>query len=174
MLTATKEYLGLIKKFPLRPIETDAELDQAVAVVDSLLAKPKLSKDADDYLDVLGDLVRKYETAAHPIGPATDAEMLKHLMESRDVSQTGLHKATGIAISTISEILSGKRRLARRHIAALSAFFRVSADSFAAPAASGAKEKSGKKRRSAPLAASVGAKRPKPVKRRSAARRGRG
>ena len=38
MSAATKEYLGLIKKFPLRPIETDAELDQAAAIVDSLLA----------------------------------------------------------------------------------------------------------------------------------------
>lgn len=133
MLTVTKEYLGLVKKFPLRPIENDAELDRAIAVVDSLLAKPKLSKDEDDYLDVLGDLVHKYEKTAHPIEPATDAEMLKHLMESCSLSQTGLHKATGIAVSTISEILNGKRRLARQHIAALSAYFRVSADAFAAP-----------------------------------------
>ncbi len=133
MLTATKEYLGLVKKFPLRPIENDEELDRAIAVVDSLLAKPKLSKDEDDYLDVLADLVRKYEKTAHPIEPATDAEMLKHLMESRDISQTELHKVTGIAVSTISEILKGKRRLARQHIAALSSYFRVSADSFASP-----------------------------------------
>ena len=55
MLTATKKYLDLVARFPLRPIERDEELDAAIAVVDSLLAKPRLSKDEDDYLDVLGD-----------------------------------------------------------------------------------------------------------------------
>lgn len=138
MITATKKYLDLVSRFPLRPIEREEELDAAIAVVDLLLAKRRLSKDEDDYLDVLGDLIHKYEKSAHPIEPASDAEMLKHLLESRDLSQTELHEATGIAISTISAILNGKRRLSRRHIAALSAYFHVSADSFAAPMAVGA------------------------------------
>ncbi len=167
MITATKKYLELIARFPLRPIERDGELDKAIAVVDSLLAKPRLSKDEDDYLDVLGDLIRKYEKSAHPIEPASDAEMHKHLMESRDLSQTGLHKATGIAISTISAILSGKRRLSRQHIAAISAFFHVSADAFAPPKPAGDAKSPGKGRK----AAQSGSTRPKPLERPGLVRR---
>ncbi|HEU5431729.1 MAG TPA: helix-turn-helix domain-containing protein [Thermomicrobiales bacterium] len=167
MLTATKKYLDLVARFPLRPIERDEELDAAIAVVDSLLAKPRLSKDEDDYLDVLGDLIRKYEKSAHPIEPASDSEMLKHLLESRDFSQIDLHKATGIAISTISAILSGKRRLSRRHIAALSAFFHVSADSFAAPTPT----PRGKPRAAGRKATPARSQRSKALKRPPAARR---
>ena len=166
MLTATKRYLDLVAKFPLRPIQREEELDEAIAVVDSLLAKPRLTKDEDDYLDVLGDLISKYEKSAHPVEPASDAEMLEHLLESRDLSQADLHEATGIAISTISAIVSGKRRLSRRHIAALSAYFHVSADSFAPPTPLGAAKSRGGGRKSA-----AGSKRSQSLKRPRGARR---
>lgn len=130
MQTATKAYLVLVEEVPLRPIRSDEELDRAIAAIDSLLDKPKLSRDQEDYLDVLSDLVHKYEQEVHPIEAASDSEMLRHLMESRGMTQTALSNATMIAVSTISEILGGKRRLARQHISAVSKFFGVSADAF--------------------------------------------
>lgn len=42
------------------------------------------------------------------------------------MSQTELAERSEIAESTISEILAGKRKLSRRHIAAFSMIFRVS------------------------------------------------
>ena len=59
-------YFELVRRFPLRPIRSEQDLDRAIAVVDSLIDKGELSQDEDDYLDVLGDLVRKYETENHP------------------------------------------------------------------------------------------------------------
>ena len=97
--------------------------------------------------------------------------MLKHLLELRDFSQIDLHKATGIAISTISAILNGKRRLSRRHIAALSAFFHVSADSFAAPTAVGAAKSRDKPRAAGRKATPARSQRSKAIKRPPAARR---
>ncbi len=63
----------------------------------------------------------------HPIATddLTDAEMLKHLLEAKDVTQVEVARATGIAESRISEVLSGKRRLTRRQIEKLAVYFHV-------------------------------------------------
>jgi hypothetical protein len=38
----TGSYLGLIRRFPLRPITSEAELDQATALVNELLDRDRL------------------------------------------------------------------------------------------------------------------------------------
>lgn len=133
----SQTYLSLVKRFPLRPLKSEQQLQRAIQVVDSLLKRPSLSKDEDDYLDVLSDLIHKYENAVDPIAPAPDSAMLEHLMEARDLSRAELHRQTGIGLSTIAEVLNGKRSLTRRHVAVLSRFFNVSADAFAPPGVKG-------------------------------------
>jgi len=123
---ATDSYIELVRRFPLRPIRTEAELDRAVDMIDSLIDRGKLNEDEDDYLDVLGDLVRRYETENHPMPAVSDADMLRHLIEARETTQASVAAETGIAESTISEILAGKRGLSRRHIEALARHFHVS------------------------------------------------
>lgn len=118
-------YLDLIREFPLRPIRNNRELDAAVRIIDSLLDRSDLDPGEADYLDVLGDIVERYEVAQQPIGAASDADMLAHLMESKGVSQAGTARATGIASSTLSEILAGKRIFTRGHILKLARFFNV-------------------------------------------------
>ena len=65
------------------------------------------------------------------MAPVSDAEMLRHLIEAKGVSQTEISSATGIADSTISEILKGRRSLNRSHIGKLARYFNVSPDVFA-------------------------------------------
>lgn len=124
-------YAELIRQFPLRPIRSDDELDAAIRVVDSLVGRPALRPEEQDYLDVLSDLVERYEAEAHPIAPLSDADMLQHLIEAKGVPQTEVARATGIADSTISEVLSGKRSLNRTHIGKLARYFAVSPEVFA-------------------------------------------
>jgi HTH-type transcriptional regulator/antitoxin HigA len=119
-------YLKLVRAFPLRPIRTDTELDCAIEVIDSLIARDDLDQGQEDYLDVLGDLVHKYEADHEPIAAVSDADMVRFLLESSDMAQAELAKQSGVAESTISEILAGKRKLSRRHIAGLSRVFHVS------------------------------------------------
>lgn len=119
-------YLGLVATLPLRPIRSERELDRATKMIDSLLNRARLTKAERDYLDVLTDLVEKYESEAYPAEPASDAEMLAHLLDARGISQTELAAKAGIAGSTISEVLHGKRKLRREHIGRLAAFFGVS------------------------------------------------
>src|SRR5262245_7039323 len=106
---ATPRYMELVARFPLRPIRSDAQLDRAIAVIDSLMDRPKLFRDEEDYLDVLGDLVERYETKHHPMPPVSAVNMLRHLIDARQTSQTRVADGTGLSLSTISEILAGKR-----------------------------------------------------------------
>jgi HTH-type transcriptional regulator / antitoxin HigA len=128
---ARDRYLELVLQFPLRPIRSDDELDQAVQMVDSLLDRRDLAVEEEDYLDVLGDLIERYESEAHPMAPVSDAELLRHLIEAKDVTQSDVSDATGIADSTISEVLQGKRSLNRGHIGKLAKYFGVSPNVFA-------------------------------------------
>lgn len=66
------------------------------------------------------------------IPPASDADMLRHLMEARGVTQTQVGREAGIAKETISEVLAGKRPFSRRMIRALAEYFRVDAGVLAA------------------------------------------
>jgi len=127
---ARDRYFDLIVRFPLRPIHSDEELEGAVKMVDSLLDRD-LAPDEADYLEVLGDLIERYESEAHPMAPVSDAEMLRHLIEAKGLSQTEISSATGIADSTISEILMGRRSLNRSHIGKLARYFNVSPGVFA-------------------------------------------
>ncbi len=114
-------HLGSVRAFPLRPIRAEADLDRATAVLDSLLAV-----DERDYLDVLTDLIEKYGAGEHPFPAASEAEMPRHPIDARDIARAGLASDTGIARSTISAILTGKRGPTRDHIATLAGYFKVS------------------------------------------------
>lgn len=118
-------YLELVRRFPLRPLRTDADLDAAVAVVDGLLDQDELSDAERDYLDVLSNQIEAYESEAIPIRPVGDAEMLRFLIESRGETQAAVATAAGIAESTISEVVAGKRTLNRSQIGKLAKYFHV-------------------------------------------------
>jgi HTH-type transcriptional regulator/antitoxin HigA len=118
-------YLSLVEQFPLRPIRSERELDRAIQMIDSLLDRRDLAPAEEDYLDVLGDLVERYEEETQPLAAVADAEMLRFLMQARGVSQSQMARETGIAVSSVCEILSGKRQLNRRQIGKLARYFHV-------------------------------------------------
>jgi HTH-type transcriptional regulator/antitoxin HigA len=118
-------YLGLIHDLPLASIKSEQHLQEAQHVIDRLLAKGDLDEGETMYLDALSDLVASYEDERHAIGPASDADMLRHLMDAKGVSQMELNRHTGIPKSSISEILAGKKRFSRRTMRVLAEYFRV-------------------------------------------------
>ena len=123
-------YLELVLQVPLRPVRSDEDLDRAIAMVDSLIDRDTLVLEEQDYLDVLSDLIEDYEAGEYPAAPVTDAVMLRHLLEAKGVTQAEVSRETGIAESTISEVLAGKRTLSRNHIGTLSRFFCVEPGAF--------------------------------------------
>jgi HTH-type transcriptional regulator/antitoxin HigA len=119
-------YLELVTEFPLVSIRSEAQLDAAQKVMDRLLTKGKLDAGEEMYLDALSDLVATYEDAHYVIEAASDADMLRHLMEAKGVTQTEVHRETAIPKSTISEILAGKKPFSRTIIRTLADYFKVS------------------------------------------------
>ena len=118
-------YMELVLDFPLASIKSDEHLDQAQRVIDELLTRDVLDKGEETYLDALSGLVGSYEDEHHAIEPASDAEMLRHLMEARGISQMQLSRDTGLPKSTISEVLAGKKKFSRKMIHALANYFHV-------------------------------------------------
>ncbi len=68
---ASDRYFVLIQELLLSPLRSNRELDRAIAMIDRLLARGGLAGDEEDYLDVLSDLVEKYEEQHYPIEPVS-------------------------------------------------------------------------------------------------------
>jgi HTH-type transcriptional regulator/antitoxin HigA len=127
-------YLALIRRFPLRPVRTEEELDAAFAIIDELTARDELSAAEADFLDVLGDQVERYEDEHVEMPRVSDAQMLRSLMEENEVSQADVVRGTGISKTVLSLVLNGKRDLTREHIEILSRYFGISPVVFLDPA----------------------------------------
>ncbi len=125
-------YLELVLAFPLASIQSEAHFTEAQQVMDRLLALAELDGGAEMYLDALSDLVATYEDEHYPIEPASDADMLRHLLEARGITQAQLNRETSIPKSTISEVLAGKKPFSRQMIHKLSTYFGVDVSVLAA------------------------------------------
>jgi HTH-type transcriptional regulator/antitoxin HigA len=94
-------------------------------MVDALSDRSRLSKDEHDYLLVLSGLIEVFEDAHQPIPMVTGVAMLRTLVEFKGVTQAHVANETGIAESTLSELLAGKRKLAAKYITVLAKYFKV-------------------------------------------------
>jgi len=117
-------YFELVREFPLVHIQNDVHLHEAMAFLDGVLAR-KLDKGGQEYLDVLTDLVEAYERAHTAIPGASEADVLRELMNANRLSQARLSELTGIAQSTISDVLNERRGLTKEQIKILSRHFGV-------------------------------------------------
>lgn len=122
---ARDAYLELVLEFPLVSIRSQRQLEESQGFIDQLFARGKLNYGEESYLDALSDLVATYEDEHHAIEPASDADMLRHLMELSGATQAQLNRDTGVAKSTISEILAGKKLFSRGVIRKLAEYFNV-------------------------------------------------
>jgi HTH-type transcriptional regulator/antitoxin HigA len=123
---ATASHLKLAAVFPIRPLRSDADLDAAIRVLDRLLSRKKaLDEQEQGYLESLSHEIELYEAANVAMPDVSGAAMLRHLIEARELTLSHLATKTGIAVSTLSSVLSGKRHLNRRHIEILATFFHV-------------------------------------------------
>jgi HTH-type transcriptional regulator / antitoxin HigA len=122
-------YFDLVKQFPLTHIRDDRHLDAAQKMLDRLLQQD-LEEGAQQYLDVLTDLVEDYEEEHIAMLDAGEADVLRELMRSNGLSQPKLAKAAGIAQSTLSAVLNGSRSLTKTQVVKLAKFFHVSPAAF--------------------------------------------
>ena len=125
-------YLELVLDLPLASIKSDKHILEAQRVMDRLLADGRLNEGQETYLDALSDLVAAYEDEHHAIEPASDADMLRHLMEAKGISQVYLGREAGLPKSILSEVLAGKKPFSRQMIRKLADYFKVDVSVLAA------------------------------------------
>jgi HTH-type transcriptional regulator/antitoxin HigA len=122
-------YLKLVRKFPLRVIDSEVQYDAAIAMVQRLALRGEKSLDVGeaDYLYALTSLVETYENEHYPIGPdrLKPHERLKWLADESELSQAKLAKLLSISQPLVSLILLGKRELTVAHIQRLSEYFHI-------------------------------------------------
>ena len=110
----------------LRPIHDKAGYDQMVALMNSLL--DVLGEDEDHalsgLLELVGDVVSKYEREQYAIEPETPRDALRFLMEARGLTQEDLSAI--VPQSNLSSILAGKRKISATLAGKLGKFFGVS------------------------------------------------
>ena len=111
-------------------LRSDADLAKAIKQIDNLLLKGALTRYEQALLNALTDAVEKYESHAVQMPAVSDVEMLRHLIEANDLTQVKLAEETGIAMSTISAILHGKRKMNVSHIRAFAKRFGFKAGAF--------------------------------------------
>jgi len=118
-------YLALVDRFPLVPIHGERHLNQAITIIDELTGREALAPGEEQYLEVLSDLIERYEEERHPIGGASPAETLRFLMESNGLRQADLAHLFS-SKSNLSEVLAGRRGLSQAQMVRLAEYFRVS------------------------------------------------
>lgn len=123
-----RTYLELIAEHPLRPIRSEAELDQAIAVLNELIDREvvsRASRDELDYQQALAILIGHYEADHEPVAKVTPADMLRHLLDVRGITQARLAADTGASESTVSETLAGKRPVSTKNRRLFSEYLKV-------------------------------------------------
>jgi HTH-type transcriptional regulator/antitoxin HigA len=116
-------------------IRNEDDYDRAITLISAILDETRNRPDREDathpladLLDLLTAAVREYETDHYPVPASAPNDVLRFLMEQHNLTQSDLPEVG--SQSVISEILSGRRLLNARQIAALVERFRVSADAF--------------------------------------------
>jgi HTH-type transcriptional regulator/antitoxin HigA len=126
-------YVEIMKDFPLRPLQSDAELDNAIKILNGFLDRgiDNLNGDEYDYFDILGDLIHTYEETHDPLPPILPHESLRYLIEdAKQVSIAEVARQTKTSARTIRRILAGEQEMNIRHIKAFAKYFNVLPDAF--------------------------------------------
>jgi HTH-type transcriptional regulator / antitoxin HigA len=112
-----------------RVITSEAQHDDYVSALLELERQKKLTLTERNFAELLTLLIEAYEEKHYPIRSATPLEVLQELMTANDLRQKDLAPLFG-SESIVSEVLSGKRELNKRHIEKLSRRFKVSPELF--------------------------------------------
>lgn len=109
------------------PIENTEDLERATAFLYhfdfEVTPHSPSPHPLDPLADALMERIMAFEAKHYPIPDADGAEMLAFMLEQRGISQHELARATGIAQSTISNLLGRKRAFTAAHARALAQYF---------------------------------------------------
>lgn len=119
--------------FPMRPMRSEAEYDEAVAIASSM-AGHDLNPEQDDYLSVLGTLIIAYEDEHSPfeLPSMSVLDALRGLLRDHNMTAADLSRLLGLHRSLGAKILRGERSITLRHSRVLAERFKVRPEFFLA------------------------------------------
>jgi HTH-type transcriptional regulator/antitoxin HigA len=116
----------------LGPIQDEAGYDRMVVLADSLVESGLAEGELSDLFGLVSGLIADYDDRHYSIPAASPRDVLRFLMDQHGLTQSDLPELGSQGV--VSEILSGRRMLNARQIAALVARFGVSANLLLEPA----------------------------------------
>jgi len=120
-----EKYGFLLSQYQPRPIQSESDYENAVAVIEELMKK---GRDPEEtmLLSLLCALVEDYEdTQFADEDLNSPLEVLQHLMESNGLKQADLVGIIG-SKGVVSEVINGKRSISKAQAKALGELFHVS------------------------------------------------
>lgn len=126
-----KRYGRLLAKALPAVIRTEEENEKTLIRIAALMDKGgNRSPEEDRLLDLLARLAADFETAKHEFGASKPHEVLSFLLDKRGMNQVDLLPVLGCSEGALSDILSGRREIARSTATKLAEFFRLPIDLF--------------------------------------------
>ncbi len=125
----TDTYADLLAKYRPKVITSDAENDAVIELAETLAHHDHKSPEQEALLDLLVTLIEKFEDEHYPIPVSSPLNILKHLMEARNLKQEDLVGVIG-SRGVVSEVVNGKREISKAQAKSLSDYFNVDAGLF--------------------------------------------
>ena len=129
MSTALANPTEMIRNGAPRCIHNDDELREYTVALFDLTAKSETTADEDEAIELLTLLIERYEAERYPMEGASQADVLRLLIDHNHLSQKDLVPQLG-SEATVSLILSGARGMSVKHIQRVSERFGVSPAAF--------------------------------------------
>lgn len=127
-----KDYGALVRLFAPRPIRDRVGYENTCELVNAL-AGHVLNSDQEDYLEILSQMIERYEAGTmRPRKKATGQQLLQALVEEHRMSAAALGKLIGVDGSHAAKVLRGDRSITASHAKKLSARFAVATDALLA------------------------------------------
>jgi len=129
MSSAAVEYGKLLSRTKPEVIRSEEQSLLYIQKLEELTSQKRVTAAEEKLIALLTLLIEEYENQHYALPKATPVAIVRHLMEAHDLRQKDLVDVFGTE-SIVSDVLNGKRDLAKEHIRRLSARFHVSPSVF--------------------------------------------
>lgn len=129
MTAAAVDYGKLLSEAKPEVIRSEEQNQAYIRRLEELTSRKKVTPAEEKLIALLTLLVEEYEAKEYPLPQAGPLDIIRHLMEANGLRQKDLADVFGTE-SIVSDVLNGKRDLAKEHIRRLSTRFHVSPAAF--------------------------------------------
>lgn len=131
LATESDRYLELLINYPPRPIKTNEQCQEVQAQIDRILDSETISSAQQEYLNLLGTLIREYEEKHVLLPVLSGVELLKISIDEMAIEAKDLIDIFE-SESMLTAILNGDSSLTIAHVEQLANRLKVSPSIFLA------------------------------------------